>query len=240
MNTIIKFCWAVVLGSLVLASCGQDEAKPEEMSSAATTTQSVSQSSEPASQSEPKSESAAESSQPGGRLSDNYIETVTGDKYYMRFRSTTNLAEEELTAETAMAVADDKTAIHSTTADTDATILMMDGNTYMIDHINQTVFTMPATDAGEETTIPEIEEATEATTMDDLTYVGSGKEDGLVYEEYRTESGTRIFNYFDGSELKKIKTIDEEFESVMEILELSEKVPADAFEIPADYQTLEF
>ena len=119
-------------------------------------------------------------------------------------------------------------------------MLLMDGNTYMIDHVSKTVIVMPQTMTEGDEALPEIPESSEPVEVDDIEYIGSGEEDGLVYEEYRTASGTQIFYYFDGSDLKKIKTIDESFESVMEILELSDNVSEDAFEIPADYQQVTY
>jgi hypothetical protein len=158
----------------------------------------------------------------------------------MAFRSTTTYEGEVMESETMMTVSGDRTAMHSKSAETDTVMVMMDGNIYMIDHASKTVIVMPQTTAEGDETLPEIPESSEPVEVDDIEYIGSGEEDGLVYEEYRTEGGTQIFYYFDGADLKKIKTIDESFESVMEILELSDNVSEDAFEIPADYQQVTY
>jgi hypothetical protein len=71
-----------------------------------------------------------------------------------------------------------------------------------------------------------------------INYLGTGKEDGLVFEEYATLNGSMKY-YFDGKELVKISVDSDEGTMVMEILEMSDDVPADMFEIPAGYQQIE-
>jgi hypothetical protein len=235
-----KKYWTVLLVSLFLASCSQPQETSEEESSSQATAQSSSAASTASSKTEAMS---AESTEVGGRLgklSKSYIDIMESGNYYMAFRSTTTFEGEMMESETMMTVSGDRTAMHSKSADTDTVMVVMDGKTYLIDHVNKTVMVMPMSMMEDETTVPELPETTEPVEVDDIEYIGSGKEDGLVYEEYRTESGTQIFYYFDGSDLKKIKTIDEEFESVMEILELSDNVSEDAFEIPADYQQVTY
>jgi hypothetical protein len=235
-----KKYWTVLLVSLFLASCSQPQETSEEESSS----QAIAQSSSAASTASSETEAtSAESTEVGGRLgilSKSYIDIMESGNYYMAFRSTTTFEGEMMESETMMTVSGDRTAMHSKSADTDTVMVMMDGKTYLIDHVNKTVMVMPMSMMEDETAVPEVPETTEPVEVDDIEYIGSGKEDGLVYEEYRTESGTQIFYYFDGSDLKKIKTIDEEFESVMEILELSDNVSENAFEIPADYQQVTY
>ena len=235
-----KKYWTVLLVSLFLASCNQAQETSEEESSS----QTIAESSMAASIASSETEAASgESTKVGdrlGKLSKSYIEIMESGNYYMAFRSTTTFEGEMMESETMMTVSGDRTAMHSKVAETDTVMVMMDGNIYMIDHASKTVIVMPQTMTEGEETLPEIPEASEPVDVEDITYVGSGKEDGLVYEEYRTASGTQIFYYFDGSDLKKIKTIDEAFESVMEIIELSDNVSEDAFEIPSDYQEISY
>jgi len=235
-----KFYWAVMLISLFLTGCNQDGGTPAEESSSQATEQGTPRASDTSGQTQEELDTAAEDTGILGKLSKNYIEIMGSGSYLMKFRSATTIENEVMESETTMAVSGDKTSIHSTTAETDTVIVLMDGNTYMIDHLTKTVMVIPDTDTEEEPAMPEMPEAGEPVDVADIVYVGSGKEDGLVYEEYRTGSGTQVFYYFDGSDLKKIKTIDEGFESVMEILELSETVPDDVFVIPADYQQLSY
>lgn len=235
-----KKYWTVLLISLFLASCNQTQETAEEESSSQATAQSSSAANTASSETEAASVQSTEIGDRLGKLSKGYIDIMESGTYYMSFRSTTTLDGEVMESETAMSISGEKTSIHSTSAEMDTTILMMEGNTYMIDHISKTVMVLPVSVTEDEAAVPEIPESSEPVEVDGIEYIGSGKEDGLVYEEYRTESGTQIFYYFDGSDLKKIKTIDEGFESVMEILELSDNIPDDAFEIPTDYQQLSF
>ena len=235
-----KKYWAVLLASLFLASCNQTQETAEDESSTQATAQS---SSAAVTTSCDKENASAESTEIGdrlGKLSKSYIEIMESGNYYMAFRSTTTFEGEMMESETMMTVSGDRTAMQSKSADTETAMVMMDGNIYMIDHVSKTVIVMPQTTAEGDETLPEMPESSEPVEVDDIEYIGSGEEDGLVYEEYRTEGGTQIFYYFDGSDLKKIKTIDESFESIMEILELSDNVSEDAFEIPADYQQVTY
>lgn len=235
-----KKYWAVLLASLFLASCNQTQETAEDESS----TQATAQSSSAAdTTSNDKENASAESTEIGdrlGKLSKSYIEIMESGNYYMAFRSTTTFEGEMMESETMMTVSGDRTAMQSKSADTETAMVMMDDNIYMIDHVSKTVIVMPQTTAEGDETLPEMPESSEPVEVDDIEYIGSGEEDGLVYEEYRTEGGTQIFYYFDGYDLKKIKTIDESFESIMEILELSDNVSEDAFEIPADYQQVTY
>ena len=235
-----KKYWAVLLASLFLASCNQTQETAEDESSTQATAQSSSAADTTSSDKENASAESTEIGDRLGKLSKSYIEIMESGNYYMAFRSTTTFEGEMMESETMMTVSGDRTAMQSKSADTATAMVMMDGNIYMIDHVSKTVIVMPQTTAEGDETLPEMPESSEPVEVDDIEYIGSGEEDGLVYEEYRTEGGTQIFYYFDGSDLKKIKTIDESFESIMEILELSDNVSEDAFEIPADYQQVTY
>lgn len=235
-----KKYWIVLLVSLFLASCNQAQKTDEEKISSQATEQSSTAASEASSETETASADSAEMGDRLGKISKHYIDIMQSGHYYMAFRSTTTIEGEVMESETRMTVSGDRTAMQSKSAGTDTAIVMMDGNIYMIDHASKTVIMMPQTKTEEEETLPEIPEASEPVEVDDIEYIGSGEEDGFVYEEYRTASGTQIFYYFDGADLKKIKTIDQDFESVMEILELSDNVSEDVFIIPGDYQQVTY
>ena len=235
-----KKYWAVLLASLFLASCNQTQETAEDESSTQATAQSSSAADTTSSDKENASAVSTEIGDRLGKLSKSYIEIMESGNYYMAFRSTTTFEGEMMESETMMTVSGDRTAMQSKSADTETAMVMMDDNIYMIDHVSKTVIVMPQATAEGDETLPEMPESSEPVEVDDIEYIGSGEEDGLVYEEYRTEGGTQIFYYFDGSDLKKIKTIDESFESIMEILELSDNVSEDAFEIPSDYQQVTY
>ena len=235
-----KKYWAVLLASLFLASCNQTQETAEDESSTQATAQSSSAADTTSSDKENASAESTEIGDRLGKLSKSYIEIMESGNYYMAFRSTTTFEGEMMESETMMTVSGDRTAMQSKSADTETAMVMMDDNIYMIDHVSKTVIVMPQATAEGDETLPEMPESSEPVEVDDIEYIGSGEEDGLVYEEYRTEGGTQILYYFDGSDLKKIKTIDESFESIMEILELSDNVSEDAFEIPSDYQQVTY
>ena len=228
------------MASLFLASCNQTQETAEDESSTQATAQSSSAADTTSSDKENASAESTEIGDRLGKLSKSYIEIMESGNYYMAFRSTTTFEGEMMESETMMTVSGDRTAMQSKSADTETAMVMMDDNIYMIDHVSKTVIVMPQTTAEGDETLPEMPESSEPVEVDDIEYIGSGEEDGLVYEEYRIEGGTQIFYYFDGSNLKKIKTIDESFESIMEILELSDNVSEDAFEIPSDYQQVTY
>ena len=71
-----------------------------------------------------------------------------------------------------------------------------------------------------------------------ITYAGKGKAElngkEMDYEEYKTDKGT-IRYYFDNKKLYAIIIKSGEIETTLVIIELSNKVSADMFEIPTGY-----
>lgn len=191
------------MASLFLASCNQTQETAEDESSTQATAQSSSAADTTSSDKENASAESTEIGDRLGKLSKSYIEIMESGNYYMAFRSTTTFEGEMMESETMMTVSGDRTAMQSKSADTETAMVMMDGNIYMIDHVSKTVIVMPQTTAEGDETLPEMPESSEPVEVDDIEYIGSGEEDGLVYEEYRIEGGTQIFYYFDGSNLKK-------------------------------------
>ncbi len=191
------------MASLFLASCNQTQETAEDESSTQATAQSSSAADTTSSDKENASAESTEIGDRLGKLSKSYIEIMESGNYYMAFRSTTTFEGEMMESETMMTVSGDRTAMQSKSADTETAMVMMDDNIYMIDHVSKTVIVMPQTTAEGDETLPEMPESSEPVEVDEIEYIGSGEEDGLVYEEYRIEGGTQIFYYFDGSNLKK-------------------------------------
>jgi hypothetical protein len=71
----------------------------------------------------------------------------------------------------------------------------------------------------------------------DLTFIGSGTEDEMIYEEYSTTSGT-IRYYFKGEKLAKITVTENGVTEIMEVIEMTTNIPAEIFDIPADYNVI--
>lgn len=240
----VKDYGILLLTGLFIAGCSQGEDTPTETSNAI----SQSETSNAISQSETESEKTDDQSDEGkevgsserlGMLSKDYINLFDSGHYYMSTRTTaTDDAGGMMETEAITIASDGKVAYILNAEGVESEMIMMDGKIYMVDHVNRMVNVMNQAAESDsdisditDDTVPEIE-------TDDIEYVGSGTEGGLKYEEYRSGSGMRIFYYFDGENLKKIKTIHDDFESMMEILELSDDVPADSFDIPQDYQQM--
>ena len=166
----------------------------------------------------------------GDLLSSTYVDMMKGNEYFMKYKASLDLDGTKTEATVTMAVSGENTAMTTSGQGFESNMVMKDGKVYMIDHANKMVtsFAQTQTDVSAET---------DTIDTSGITYVGTGNEDGLVYEEYTTDGGTLRY-YFDGKDLVKIKMTAEGVETVMEILEMSKEVPADLFEIPADYQNV--
>jgi ABC-type enterochelin transport system substrate-binding protein len=170
----------------------------------------------------------------GERLAKVYTDMMQSSKYYMKYRTTIEMDGKKETAEMEMAVNGDDSALISSMAHGKSHMVFKDEKSYLIDHQNQTVMVMNSA------AMKDIKETDIDTTG--LTYKGNGTGDflgkKLPYEEYSTESGT-IKYYFDGKKLVGIEVIEGEISSLMEVLEMSDRYPANMFTIPADYTKTE-
>lgn len=171
----------------------------------------------------------------GDLLSAAYVDIMKGDKYLMKYKATLDMDGQPMEVEATIAVSGDATAMQSTGNGFETSMITKDGKIYMIDHANKMVTSMAEPTQDQEAAA---QQEAETIGMEGLKYIGTGEEDGLVYEEYSTTDGTLKY-YFDGKELKRISATIGGVETVMDILELSDKVPADMFEVPADYQMVE-
>lgn len=229
----VKLYGIMLMTGLFIAGCSQNNDTTTKTSEA--TSQSETESKTTNDESDSGAE--AESSEQLGTLSKDYINLFNSGHYYMRTRTTaTDDAGTMMETEATTIVSDGKTAYLLNAEGVETEMVMMDGKVYLVDHMNRMVSVMNQA-AESDSSIPDTADDTIPNMeMHDFEFVGSGTEDGLTYEEYRSEGGMHMFYYFDGENLKKIKTINDGFESMMEILELSDNVPADSFDIPQDYQ----
>ena len=176
-------------------------------------------------------EADANTDELGDLLSGAYVDMMKNDEYLMKYMATIDFEGQAMEVEATIAVSGDDSAMISKTNGMESTMIFKDDTTYMIDHASKTVTKWIQPEMEETGTIEDIEAG-------DLTYVGSGEEDGLVYEEYSTGDGS-VKYYFDGKDLVKMSTIVAGETMVMEILEMSNNVPSSMFEIPSGYQIIE-
>ncbi len=172
----------------------------------------------------------------GEKLSQSYLSMMDNEKYLMKYKMSFDIEGREVEGVLTAAVDGDRTAMISDVDGMEATIITKDNMSYIVNHDQKTILEMPADvdvdiDNGEMGEIDTME-------AEAIDYIGTGKEDGLVYEEYTTEDG-EIKYYFDGDKLVKIVYLIDGESQEMEIIEMTEEVPEDIFDLPKDYQVME-
>jgi predicted small lipoprotein YifL len=163
----------------------------------------------------------------GPKLSGAFVDLMKSGKYLMKYKTTMDFEGKITEADLTFAVDGDKTATYIKGEGFESNMILRDDRIYMVDHAQKMIIEMAA---------PEDPDAeVEKIDTTGITFVDSGIEDGLEYEEYSITNGT-IRYYFDNKELVRIKSTSEGVTSIMEIEELSDKVTDDMFEIPLGYQ----
>lgn len=163
----------------------------------------------------------------GDLLSNTYVDIMKGDKYTMSYKAVTEVEGQSMEVETTVAVSGEDTAMTNKAEGFESTTIIKEGFVYMVDHTGKTVMKWAQSQ----------EDETGALSTDEMKYLGSGTEDGLVYEEYATADGS-VKYYFDGKDLKKIASTTEGVTVVMEDIKISKDVNSSLFEIPAGYQEI--
>lgn len=163
----------------------------------------------------------------GELLSASYVEMMKDDKYFMKYKTTTEFNGQKMDYVVTVASSGEKTAVISEGGGINSRIVATKDKSYMIDDQNKMVLVMPI----EETA----EDAAATFDTEGITYVGTGKEDGLTYEEYTTVDST-IRYYFSGKELAKVSINTAGDTIVMEIIEMKDDVDESVFDIPSNYQ----
>lgn len=209
----------LVLG-MMLTGCGGSETSDSDKPEAA--------------QPEEKAEdtnTAADTEGMGDLLSGTYVDMMKSNEYLMTYKTTMDFEGQPAEVEATIAVMGDDMVMTSSGQGFESTIIIKGDTVYMVDHAGKTVTSWAQTDEG----MGGME--TGAIDTEGITYIGSGKEDGLAYEEYSAVD-SKVKYYFDGKELVKIATTMAGQTIVMEILEMSKDVPASMFDIPAGYQEI--
>jgi len=221
MKKVLSVILILLLASAMLAGCGgsSDSAESSADNNQQESAQNQQQESAPAD---------ADIGEMGDLLSAAYVDMMKNDEYLMRYKATMDFEGQTAEVEATIAVSGDDSAIQSSGNGFESSMIIKGDKVYMIDHASKTVTSWAQTQ----------QDQTEAFDANDMTYVGTGKEDGLVYEEYQTGDGN-VKYYFDGKDLVRISTTMEGQTVVMDILEMSNSVPASMFEIPAGYQLME-
>ncbi|MGB9342107.1 hypothetical protein [Trichococcus sp.] len=192
-------------------------------------------------------ESTAGSDSQSSAEADTSISSIhLADPYFAIFASRQYVAQyhyQEFTGnqleDRSMTVAVDCTdkAIRISGEGTDTTHLTLDGQAYVVDHLNRTIARNESANLAEET---EDDGIIEAPPFRDIgsTYVGSWEEDGLVYEEYYAANGDRMFYYFEGDVLKRIRSASGENEFNLDVVEISDTAAPELIELPENYEWL--
>ncbi|CZQ95413.1 hypothetical protein [Trichococcus ilyis] len=221
--------------AVFLAACGQDGAASDESSSIAASSQIEVVESIAGSSSEASAET--ESSIDSTRLAEPYFAIFAGRQYVAQYnyRQFTSEALEDRALTVAVSGADQ--AIRVSGEGTDTTSLILDGQAYEIDNLNRTIDRNENADPAE---TPEDAGIIAAPPFKDIgsTYVGTWEELGFTYEEYYAANGDRMFYYFEGTALKRIRSASGENEFILDVIEISDKAAPELIALPEDYEWL--
>lgn len=154
-------------------------------------------------------------------------------QYYFREFTGNQLEDRSMT----VAVDGADQAIRISREGTDTTHLTLDGQAYVLDHLDRTITRNESSDPFEET---KGEGIIEAPPFKDIgsTYVGSWEDQGLIHEEYYAANGDRMFYYFEGAILKRIRSASGENEFNLDVIEISDTAAPELIELPEDYEWL--
>ena len=220
----------------LFAACGLDGTiVSDESSSVIASSQSETVESTVGSGSETSVE--ADTSIPNTHLADPYFAIFAGRQYVAQYhyREFTGSQLEDRALTVAVAGADQ--AIRISGENTDTTYLTLDGQAFAVNHLARTIARNESADPAD---APEDDGIIAAPPFKDIgsTYVGSWEEDGLVYEEYYAANGDRMFYYFEGNVLKRIRSTSGENEFNLDVLEISDTAAPEFIELPEDYEWL--
>ncbi|WP_319469959.1 hypothetical protein [uncultured Trichococcus sp.] len=217
------------------AACGQDGAESDESSSVIVNSQS--ETIESTAGSDSQSSAEADTSISSIHLADPYFAIFASRQYVAQYHyrefTGNQLEDRSLT----VAVDGGDQAIRISGEGTDTTYLTLDGLAYVVDHLNRTIARNESADPAEET---EDDGIVAAPPFKDIgsTYVGSWEDQGLIYEEYYTANGDRMFYYFEGNVLKRIRSTSGENEFNLDVIEISDTAAPDLIQLPEDYEWL--
>jgi hypothetical protein len=168
-------------------------------------------------------------------LSSSYADIMKSGKYFMHYTTDTTVEGKTIKSETEMAVDGSNILMKTVSDGINTHMIIKDKTLYVLNDTEKTYYKMTITDTGSGTTSSAKDEKIDTS---GITYVGKGKAEingkMMDYEEYKTDKGT-IRYYFDNKKLYAIVIKSDEMETTMVIVELSDKVTAEMFEIPTGY-----
>lgn len=171
------------------------------------------------------------------RLADPYFAIFASKQYVAQyhFQEFTGNQLEDRSMTVAVDGADK--AIRISGENMDTANLTLDGQAYVVDHLNRTIVRNESADLSEEA---EDDGIIEAPPFKDIgsTYVGSWEDENLIYEEYYAANGDRMFYYFEGDVLKRIRSTSGENEFNLDVIDMSENVAPEYFALPENYEML--
>ena len=223
--------------AVLFAACGlvDERTASDESSSVIASSQSETVESTVGSGSETSVE--ADTSIPSTHLADPYFAIFAGRQYVAQYhyREFTGSQLEDRALTVAVAGADQ--AIRISGENTDTTYLTLDGQAFAVNHLDRTIARNESADSAEE---PEDDGIIAAPPFKDIgsIYVGSWQDEDLIYEEYYTANGDRMFYYFEGNVLKRIRSASGENEFNLDVLEISDTAAPEFIELPEDYEWL--
>lgn len=232
---------AIMLAVSLLAGCAGTSGQPSNTAQPSGTSP---QASPPASgqQQTPSVPSAPQESSGGaatdgmsGKLADAYIGMFSSGTYYMKYRTSQEIEGGKMDAVLEMAVNGGDSAMITETEGMSMHMIFKENKMYMVSHEEKTVMVMQANPSqqGGGDTFPE----------SGFVFKGDGTAELFgtprPYEEYGTDSGDVRF-FFDGGKLAGFESSAEGMTVQMEILEMSENIPAGMFDIPDGYEVMEY
>lgn len=170
-------------------------------------------------------------------------EIFSGEDYVMTLKGKTDIGEGEEEVTMTVASKGENIYMDVSAPSQHATIMYKNGTTYIISHDEEACVTMQGKDEetfNEDSTFISKEELQE---LEKQEYkIGKETIDGTEYEyeEFKNdEENITDRYYFSNSDLKYIKSIDEEGnEELMEIVKLSSEVDDSLFSIPTGYEVM--
>lgn len=221
--------------AVFLTACVQDGTASDESSSITASSQSERIESTAGSGSESAAE--ADSSISSMYLADPYFAIFASKQYVAQYHFQEFTGDQLVDRSMTVAVDGADKAIRISGENTDTTYLTLNGLAYEIDHLNQTIARNESADPTEEAKDDGIIEAPPFKDVGS-TYVGSWEDMGFIYEEYYTANGDRMFYYFEGDVLKRIRSTSGENEFNLDVIDMSENVAPEYFALPENYEML--
>jgi predicted small lipoprotein YifL len=162
-----------------------------------------------------------------------YINILTGSTSYIKYRSEVEYDGQKM--EAFMEVATDgknTAAITNMGSMGSSTVIIKDDTTYMVSHENKMILISSGALDINQSEIPQ----------GGYVFKDSGSAELfgvlLKYEEYTTDGGDVRF-FFDGDKLAGFESSAEGITVQMEVLELSDSIPAGMFDVPDDYEVID-